>query len=177
MLGGVGSLLVLIVGAIGLLCLINKYKDSPLSVVLLLFFTFFTGAMLSVTVGAVLGMQNGATLVTTAFAGTAGVFFIMACLANVIKRDISGMGLWLLVGVIILLVGTVVNIVIGSTAITGLISVVAIWLFSTYMLYDLKQIIDGGETNYVVATLSLYLDIFNVFQGMLELVGIFGGDE
>lgn len=177
LLGGVGSLLVFVIGAVVLFYMINKYKNSVLGVAMLLFFTFFMGVMSSATVGAVLGMQNGVTLVTTAFAGTAGVFFMMACLASMIKRDLSGMGPWLLVGVIILLVGTVVNIVIGSTVITSLISVVAIGLFSVFMLYDLKQIVDGGETNYVVATLSLYLDIFNVFQSMLELGSIFGGDE
>ena len=177
LLGGVGSLLVFVIGAVVLFYMINKYKDSVLGVAMLLFFTFFMGVMSSATVGAVLGMQNGVTLVTTAFAGTAGVFFMMACLASMIKRDLSGMGPWLLVGVIILLVGTVVNIAIGSTVITSLISVVVIGLFSVFMLYDLKQIVDGGETNYVFATLSLYLDIFNVFQSMLELFGIFGGDE
>lgn len=177
LLGGVGSLLVFVIGAVGLFYMINKYKNSVLGVAMLLFFTFFMGVMSSATVGAVLGMQNGVTLVTTAFAGTAGVFFMMACLASMIKRDLSGMGPWLLVGVIILLVGTVVNIAIGSTVIASLISVVAIGLFSVFMLYDLKQIVDGGETNYVVATLSLYLDIFNVFQSTLELSSIFGGDE
>lgn len=170
-------MLVFVIGAVGLFYMINKYKNSVLGVAMLLFFTFFMGVMSSATVGAVLGMQNGVTLVTTSFAVTAGVFFMMACLASTIKRDISGMGPWLLAGVLILLVGTVVNIAIGSTVITGLISVVAIGLFSVFMLYDLKQIVDGGETNYVFATLSLYLDIFNVFQSMLELFGIFGGDE
>jgi modulator of FtsH protease len=113
----------------------------------------------------------------TAFAGTAGVFFVMASLATVIKRDLSGMGKWLFVGAMVLLVGSVINVFVGSTAGMMAISMLAIGIFSAYMLYDLKQIIDGGETNYISATLSLYLDIFNVFQSLLALLGIMGGER
>ena len=101
----------------------------------------------------------------------------MASLATVIKRDLSGMGKWLFVGVLVLLVGSVVNLFVGSTAATLAISTAVIGLFSAYMLYDIKQILDGGETNYVSATLSLYLDVYNVFQGLLALLGIFGGER
>jgi modulator of FtsH protease len=113
----------------------------------------------------------------TAFGGTAGVFFVMASLASVIKRDLSGMGKWLMVGAIVLMVGAVVNVFVGSSAGMLAISVAAIGIFSAYMLYDLKQIIDGGETNYISATLALYLDIINVFQSLLALLGIFGGER
>ena len=113
----------------------------------------------------------------TAFAGTAGVFFVMASVASVVKRDLSGMGKWLFVGAMVLIVGSVVNIFIGSTAGMMAISVAAIGIFSAYMLYDLKRILDGGETNYISATLALYLDIFNVFQSLLALLGIMGGER
>ena len=113
----------------------------------------------------------------TAFGGTAGVFFVMASLASVIKRDLSGMGKWLFVGAIVLMIGSVIGILVGSSAAMIAVSVAAIGIFSAYMLYDLKQIIDGGETNYISATLSLYLDIFNVFQSLLSLLGIFGGER
>jgi modulator of FtsH protease len=113
----------------------------------------------------------------TAFGGTAGVFFVMATLASVIKRDLSGMGKWLFVGAIVLMIGSVIGILVGSSAAMIAVSVAAIGIFSAYMLYDLKQIIDGGETNYISATLSLYLDIFNVFQSLLSLLGIFGGER
>src|SRR6202012_4793523 len=101
--------------------------------------------------------------------------FLMATLATVIKRDLSGMAKWLFVGVMALLVGSVINIFVGSSAGMMAISVAAIAIFSIYMLYDLKQIIDGGETNYISAALKLYLDLFNVFQSLLALLGIFGG--
>jgi len=125
----------------------------------------------------VLGFKNGTDLIMTAFAGTAGVFFVMASLASVIKRDLSGMGKWLMVGALVLMVGAVVNVFVGSSAGMMAISVAAIGIFSAYMLYDLKQILDGGETNYISATLALYLDIFNVFQSLLALLGIMGGER
>jgi modulator of FtsH protease len=133
--------------------------------------------MLSRMIGMVLGFKNGTALIMTAFAGTAGVFFVMASLASVIKRDLSGMGKWLMVGALGLMVGAVINVFVGSSAGMMAISVAAIGIFSAYMLYDLKQILDGGETNYISATLALYLDIFNVFQSLLALLGIAGGER
>jgi modulator of FtsH protease len=135
------------------------------------------GLMLSRMIAMVLGFSNGSQLIMTAFAGTAGVFFVMASLATVIKRDISGMGKWLFVGALVLMVGAVINVFVGSTAGMMAISMLAIGIFSAYMLYDIKQIIDGGETNYISATLALYLDIFNVFQSLLALLGIMGGER
>ena len=135
------------------------------------------GLMLSRLIGMVLGFKNGTDLIMTAFAGTAGVFFVMASLASVIKRDLSGMGKWLMVGALVLMVGAVINVFVGSSAGMMAISVAAIGIFSAYMLYDLKQILDGGETNYISATLALYLDIFNVFQSLLALLGIAGGER
>jgi len=125
----------------------------------------------------VLGFKNGAELVMTAFAGTAGVFFVMASLATVIKRDLSGMGKWLMVGAVVLMVGSIINVFVGSSAGMMVISMLSMAIFSAFMLYDLKQVMDGGETNYISATLTLYLDIINVFQSLLALLGIFGGER
>ncbi|MBC7214296.1 MAG: Bax inhibitor-1 family protein [Burkholderiaceae bacterium] len=174
--GGLG-LIVFLAGAFGFMFAIEKTKHSATGIAVLLGFTFFMGLMLSGLIGMVLGFKNGVSLITTAFAGTAGVFVVMATLASVIKRDLSGLGQWLFVGVLVLLVGSVVNLFVGSTAGMLAISVAAIGIFSVYMLYDLKQIIDGGETNYISATLALYLDLFNVFQSLLALLGIFGGER
>jgi len=133
--------------------------------------------MLSRMIAMVLGMSNGSSLVMTAFAGTAGVFFVMATLASVIKRDLSGMGKFLFVGALAVMIGGVINVFVGSTTFMLVISVMVIGIFSAYMLYDIKQIIDGGETNYISATLALYLDIFNVFQGLLALLGLTSGNN
>ena len=174
--GGLGLILFL-AGAFGFIYAIERTKDSAKGVYVLLGFTFFMGLMLSRLIAMVLGFKNGAELVMTAFGGTAGVFFCMASLATVIKRDLSGMGKWLFVGALVLMVGAIVNVFVGSSAGMMAISVAAIGIFSAYMLYDLKQIIDGGETNYISATLALYLDIFNVFQSLLALLGIMGGER
>ena len=174
--GGVG-LIVFLGGAFGFMYAIEKTKRSAAGVPVLLAFTFFMGLMLSRLIGMVLGFSNGAELIMTAFAGTAGVFFVMACLASVIKRDLSGMGKWLFVGAMVLMVGAIINVFVGSSAGMMAISVAAIGIFSAYMLYDLKQILDGGETNYISATLALYLDLFNVFQSLLTLLGIMGGER
>ena len=174
--GGLG-LIVFLGGAFGFMYAIEKTKNSAAGVAVLLGFTFFMGLMLSRLIGMVLGFKNGSELIMTAFAGTAGVFFVMASLATVIKRDLSGMGKWLFVGALVLMVGAIVNVFVGSTAGMMAISVAAIGIFSAYMLYDLKQILDGGETNYISATLALYLDLFNVFQSLLALLGIMGGER
>jgi modulator of FtsH protease len=174
--GGVG-LVVFFAGAFGFMFAIEKTKNSAAGVPVLLAFTFFMGLMLSRMIAMVLGFKNGADLIMTAFAGTAGVFFVMASLASTIKRDISGMSKWLFVGALAIMIGGIINVFVGSTVGMMVISVMAIGIFSAYMLYDLKQIIDGGETNYISATLALYLDIFNVFQSLLALLGIMGGER
>ncbi|MFO1244355.1 MAG: Bax inhibitor-1/YccA family protein [Ramlibacter sp.] len=174
--GGVG-LIVFLAGAFGFMFAIEKTKNSAAGVPVLLAFTFFMGLMLSRLIAMVLGFKNGPSLVMTAFGGTAGVFFVMASLASVIKRDLSGMGKWLFVGALAIMIGGIINVFVGSTTGMLVISVMAIGIFSAYMLYDLKQIIDGGETNYISATLALYLDIFNVFQSLLALLGITSGSN
>jgi modulator of FtsH protease len=174
--GGLG-LIVFLGGAFGFMFAIEKTKNSAAGVPVLLAFTFFMGLMLSRLIAMVLGFKNGPELVMTAFGGTAGVFFVMASLATVIKRDLSGMGKWLFVGALVLMVGAIINVFVGSSAGMMAISVAAIGIFSAFMLYDLKQIMDGGETNYISATLALYLDLFNVFQSLLALLGIAGGER
>ncbi len=174
--GGLG-LIVFLVGAFGFMFAIEKTKHSAAGVPVLLGFTFFMGLMLSRMIAMVLGFSNGASLVMTAFAGTAGVFFVMACLATVIKRDLSGMGKFLFVGALAVMIGSIINVFVGSSVGMLVISVMVIGIFSAYMLYDIKQIIDGGETNYISATLALYLDIFNVFQGLLALLGLTSGNN
>jgi len=175
---GIGvSTIVFLGGAFGLMFAIEKFKNSSTGVVLLLAFTFFMGLMLSRLLSAVLGFSNGPSLIMTAFGGTAAVFLAMASLASVIKRDLSNMGKFLFVGAIMLLIAGVINIFILSSALMITLAVIAIGLFSAFMLYDMKRIIDGGETNYISATLAIYLDVYNVFQSLLMLLGVFGGER
>jgi len=171
------STLLFFVGAFGLMYVIEKTKTSSTGVLALLGFTFFMGLMLSRLLVPILGFRNGASLIMTAFGGTGAIFFVMASLATVIKRDLSGMGKFLLVGALILLVAGLANIFLQSSALMLTILVLVIAVFSAFMLYDIKQVIDGGETNYISATLHLYLDAYNVFQSLLSLLGIFGGER
>ena len=163
--------------AFGFFYAIEKFKNSGVGVALLLGFTFFMGLMLSRLIGAVLGFSNGSQLIMMAFGGTALVFIGMASLASTLKRDISGLGKWLMVGVIGLIVASVANIWLQLPALMLTVSVLAIVIFSAFMLYDIKRVIDGGETNYITATLAIYLDVYNVFVNLLSILGIFGGDS
>ena len=173
---GIG-LVVFLVGAFGFMVAIEKTKNSAAGVPVLLAFTFFMGLMLSRLVGTVLGLANGASLVMTAFAGTGAIFLGMASLSTMIKRDLSAMGKWLFVGAIMLLVAGVANFFIQSSALMMTLSVLAIGIFSAFILHDLKRVKDGLETNYISATLGVYLSIYNVFQSLLALLGIAGGRD
>ena len=173
---GIGLVLFL-GGAFGFMFAIEKTKDSAAGVFVLLAFTFFMGLMLSRLVGSVLGLSNGAELIMTAFAGTGAVFLGMASLSSVIKRDLSGMGKWLFIGALMILVAGIANVFVQSGALMITISVLTIGVFTAFILHDLKRVKDGLETNYITATLGVYLSLFNVFQALLALLGIGGREE
>ena len=113
----------------------------------------------------------------TAFAGTGAVFLGMASLSTVIKRDLSNMGKFMFIGVILLLVAGIANIFIQSSALMITLSMLAIGIFSFFILYDLKRVQDGEETNYISATLGVYLSVYNIFSSLLAMLGIFGGER
>jgi modulator of FtsH protease len=171
------SLIVFLGGAFGLMYAIERTKNSAAGVPVLLGFTFFMGLMLSRLIGAVLGLANGGGLIMTAFAGTGLIFLGMATMSTVIKRDLTSMGKWLFIGVIMLLVAGIANVFIQSGPLMITLSVLAIGIFSAFILHDLKRVRDGEETNYITATLGVYLSLFNVFQSLLALLGIFGGSS
>jgi modulator of FtsH protease len=163
--------------AFGFFFAIDKFKNSGVGVALLLGFTFFMGLMLSRLIGHVLGFTNGAQLIMTAFGGTAAIFGVMATVATVSKRDFTGMGKFLFVGMLVILVAALANIWLQMPALMLTISVLAIGIFSAFILVDLQRVVQGGETNYVTATLGVYLSVYNVFSSLLSLFGIFGGDR
>lgn len=171
------SVIIFLAGAFGFMFAIEKFKNSAAGVGLLLGFTFFMGLMLSRLVGQVLGLRNGASLVMTAFGGTAAIFIGMASLATVVKRDLSSLAKFLTIGALIVFVAMIVNLFLQSSALMLSMLVLCLGIFSAFILVDVKRVLDGGETNYVSATLAIYLDIYNVFQSLLALLGIFGGDR
>ena len=171
------SLIVFLGGAFAFMFGIEKTKNSAAGVPLLLAFTFFMGLMLSRLLGAVLGLANGTSLIMVAFAGTGAVFFGMAALSSVIKRDLSTLGKWLFVGAVMVFVAMIANFFIQSSALMLTLMVLAVGIFTAFILYDLKRVRDGEETNYITATLGVYLSLYNVFQSLLALLGIFGGER
>ena len=172
------STLLFFVGAYGLMFGINATKNSSTGVLMLLGFTFFMGLMLSRLLGVVLhGYSNGASIVMTAFGGTAGVFFGMATLATVVKRDLSNLTRFLFIGAIIAIVASLINMFVQSTAAMLAISTAVMAIFSLFVLVDVKRVIDGGETNYIMATLNIYLDLYNVFHSLLIILTSLTGNR
>lgn len=171
------SALVFLIGAFGLMFLVERNKNSALGVAFLLGFTFFMGLMLSRMLGFVLGMSNGSQLIMLAFGGTAAVFGTMASIASTTKRDFSHLQKFLLIGVVLLIVASLANIFLQLPALMLTVSVMAVGIFSVLLLVDLQRVINGGETNYISATLAVYLDVYNIFVNLLMLLGIFGGRD
>lgn len=156
---------------------IEKTKNSPMGIALLLGFTFFMGLMLSRILQVALGFSNGGTMIAMAAGGTGAIFFTLAGIASTTKRNFTGMGKFLFVGVVVLLLAVVANIFFQIPALALTISAVAVMLFSAYILYDISNIVHGGETNYITATLAVYLDIYNVFVSLLNLIMAFTGER
>jgi modulator of FtsH protease len=174
--GGMGFVIFLAI-AFGFMFAIEKTKESAAGVFVLLGFTFFMGLMLTPLLRHTLGYSNGGQLIMTAFGGTAIVFAVMASIATTTKRDFSGMGSWLFAGVIVLLLAGVANIFLQMSVLSIVFSVLAIGIFSAFILYDVQRIVNGGETNYISATLAIYLDVYNIFSNLLALLGLGGNRD
>ncbi len=162
-------------GAFGLMYAVQRNSNSGIGVALLLGFTFFMGLMMSQLLSMVLGLSNGVQLIALAFGGTAVIFGAMASLATVVKRDLSGLTKFLFIGAVMLMIVGVANIWLQLPALVIMFSVVAIGIFSAFMMIDVRRVLDGGETNYISATLAIYLDLYNVFVNLLSLLSIFAG--
>lgn len=156
---------------------IERNKNSGLGVALLLGFTFFMGLMLSRILQIALGFSNGGTLIAMAAGGTGAIFFSLSALASTTKRDFSNIGKFLFAGVILLLVAILANIFLQIPALALAISAIAVVIFSAYILYDINRIVQGGEDNYVSATLAVYLDVYNVFVSLLQLLMALTGER
>jgi modulator of FtsH protease len=156
---------------------IEKNRTSGLGVGLLLGFTLFLGLLLGPLFQSVLGLSNGVQLVMMAAGGTAAAFFGLAGVASVAKRDFSWLGGFMTVGFIVIMLAVVANIFL-QIPLLSLVLLGAFILFSSAaILWQVNQIVRGGETSYVSATLTLYVAIYNIFSSLLQLLGIFGGDR
>ncbi len=161
----------------GFMYAIEKTKDSGAGILVLFGFTLFMGVWLTPLLTRTLGYANGGTLIMLAFGGTATILAVMATIATVSKRDFSMLGKWLFMGVIVLILASLVAIVFQLPALMMAISAVAVMIFSAYILYDVQQIVGGGETNYIRAATMLFVDVYMVFSNLLALLGLGGERE
>jgi len=162
---------------LGSLFVVTRLRNSAWGVLALFGFTFISGLMLTPILTVAAGFRNGGQLVALSGGLTAAVFFALAAYATVTKRDFAFLGKFLFVGLVLLIVASLANVFLQVPALALTISAVAVMIFSLYLLHDLSNIIRGGETNYVMATLNLFLDLFNIFVSLLNLLLVFTGQR
>lgn len=172
-IGFVGMLAVMF----GLFWGIAANRNNGFGVLLLLAMTFFMGVMLGPILQVALHLKNGAQLVGLAASGTGVIFFTLAGIATVTKKDFSFLGKFLFIGLVLLILASLANMFFQVPAMALTISAIAVLIFSGYILYDVSQIVHGGETNYIMATLALYLDIYNLFVNLLQLLMALSGEK
>ena len=161
----------------GLFYGISANRESGVGVMLLLLLTGFMGVMLGPILQLALHLCNGAEIVGLAAGGTGAIFLTLAGIANTTKRDFSFLGKFLMVGIVLLILASLANIFFHIPALALTISAVAVLLFSGFLLFDVSRVVNGGESNYVMATLAIYLDIYNIFVNLLQLLMALMGDR
>jgi len=161
----------------GLFMGINANRNSGLGVVLLLLLTGLMGVMLGPILQLALHLRNGGELVMLAAGGTGIIFLTLAGIATTSRKDFSFLGNFLMVGLILLIVASLANLFFQIPVLSLALSGIAVLLFSGFILYDVSRIVNGGETNYVMATLAIYLDIYNLFVNLLQLLMALMGER
>jgi modulator of FtsH protease len=171
------NFIVQLVVLFGTLFALHKFKNSVWSIPLVFFFTGFLGYTAGPIVNFYLGMANGGDIVTTALAMTGITFLGLSAYAVSSRKDFTFMGGFLMIGLILVIVASVANIFFAIPALSLAISAVGVLVFSGFILYDTSRMVNGGETNYVMMTVSLYLNIYNLFLMLLHLTGALSGDD
>lgn len=171
------SVLVMLAVFYGWIYAIEKNRNSVLGVGLLLGFTAFLGLMMAPLLQTILSLRNGGQLVMMAAGGTAAVFFVLSGIASTTKRDFSFLNKFLLVGFVVIMLAVLANIFLQSPVLQLTLCAAFIIFSSAIILWQINSIVRGGETNYVSATLTLYVSLYNIFTSLLQLLGIFGGDR
>ncbi len=174
---GQGAALVMMIAAFVLLFVVHKLADSSKGLIAIFAFTGLMGASLGPLLQAYLSMPQGPQLVMQALGGTAVIFFGLSAYALTSRKDFSFMGGFLLTGLLVIVVASIANIFMAIPAVSLAISAAAVMIMSGLILFDTSRIVNGGETNYIRATVGLYLNIYNLFVHLLHLLGVFGGDE
>jgi modulator of FtsH protease len=172
-----GAALILMLVGFGLLFVVNKTADTSKGLLAIFAFTGVMGASIGPMLNYYLAMPNGPSLVMQALGGTAIVFFGLSAYALTTRKDFSYMGGFLMVGLLVAVVAMVANIFLAIPALSLTISAAVVMIMSGLILFDTSRIVNGGETNYIRATVSLYLNIYNLFIHLLSLLTAFGGDD
>ena len=162
---------------IGLQFAIAANRNSGLGIALLLLMTGLLGWWLGPLLMVALALKNGPQLVGYAAVGTGVIFAVMAGIATTTRRDFSFMGKFLFVGMIALLIAMIANMFLQIPALALTISTLVIVVFSLFLLHDLSRIINGGETNYIMATTGVYMSLFNIFANLLQLLMALTGER
>lgn len=163
--------------AIGMMFVVTALRNSAWGIVALFAFTFIFGFMLTPILTYAAHFSNGGQLIALAAGMTAAIFFVLAGIANSTKRDFSFLGKFLFVGLITIILASIANLFLKIPALSLTISCVAVLIFSAYILYDVNRIVRGGETNYIMATMALFLDIYNLFVSLLHILLAFAGQR
>jgi modulator of FtsH protease len=169
--------LVMMLVAFGLMFVVNKKADSASGIYWIFAFTGLMGASLGPMLNNYAAMPGGPAMIMQALGGTALIFFALSGYALTSKKDFSFMGGFLMTGLIVVLVAMVATFFFQIPALSLAISAGVIMIMSGLILFDTSRIINGGERNYIRATISLYLNIYNIFVHLLHLLGVFGGDD
>jgi modulator of FtsH protease len=162
---------------IGCLFAVTALRNSVWGVVAMLGFTFLMGLFLGPLLQHALHFRNGAQLIGLAAGATGAIFFGLSSYVTVTKKDFSFLGKFLFIGLIMLVLGSIANLFFQVPAASLTISAIAVVIFAGYILYDVSQVIQGGETNYIMATLNIYIDIYNIFVHLLNLLMAFAGNR
>ena len=174
---GQGVALILTLVSFGMLFWVQKAADSSMGLVAIFAFTGCLGAALGPMLSYYLALSNGPGLVLQALGGTGLIFFTLSGYALTTRKDFSFMRGFLFTGLIVVVVAMLLNIFLRIPALSLALSAAVIMVMSGYILFDTSRIIHGGETNYIRATVGLYLNIYNIFIHLLRLLGAFSGDE
>ena len=171
------GLILTLVGYFGLLFLTSKFRDTGLGLVFVFALTGFMGYTLGPILNAYMGMANGSQIVTTAMAGTGAIFLGLSGYALTSRKDFSFMGGFLVTGILVAFLAGLGAMIFEMHGLSLAVSAMFVLLMSGLILYETSNIIHGGETNYIMATVTLYVSIFNLFTSLLHLLGFMSGDE
>ena len=170
------GILITLVGWFGLLFLTTRFRNSPLGLVFVFAFTGFMGFTVGPIVQIYMSLGNGGQVVMTALGGTGIIFVALSSYVLVTRRDFTFIGGMLMVGILVAFIAGLAAAIFSMPALSLAVSAMFVLLMSGLILFQTSQIVNGGETNYIMATITLYITIYNLFMSLLHIFGLFNDD-